>query len=238
MSAPLGIAGAGAFCVALAVALAQGGRDIRLWGRDPGLAARRESLKLPGVALPKAVTVAPDLADLAGCDAVLLAMPMQSLAGFLAAEGRVLRDCALVACCKGLDLATLEGPAEVIVAAPVAAPEVLEALGRLADRVVCLRAPPGFTAVGRHYASFPQLDDTEVQAILAGRPQRGPTGCCGSRPAASPNRQSPVASKAASGTYSMFSRCAALFTFLGRVSVSTPLSYLALACAASTSAGS
>ena len=69
-----------------------------------------------------------------------------------------------------------EGPAEVIVAAPVAAPEVLEALGRLADRVVCLRAPPGFTAVGRHYASFPQLDDTEVQAILAGRPQRGPTG--------------------------------------------------------------
>ena len=40
-----------------------------------------------------------------------------------------------------------------------------------------------------------------------------------------------------SRAHSMFSRCAALFTFLGRFSVSTPLSYLALACAASTSAG-
>lgn len=69
-----------------------------------------------------------------------------------------------------------EGPAEVIVAAPVAPPDMLEALGRLADRVVCLQAPAGFTAVGRHYVRFPQLDDADVQAILAGRPQRGPTG--------------------------------------------------------------
>ncbi|WP_225028484.1 NAD(P)H-dependent glycerol-3-phosphate dehydrogenase, partial [Xinfangfangia pollutisoli] len=58
-----------------------------------------------------------DLADLAPCDAVLLAMPMQSLAGFLAAEGGLLLDRALIACCKGLDLTTLEGPAEVIAAA-------------------------------------------------------------------------------------------------------------------------
>lgn len=69
-----------------------------------------------------------------------------------------------------------EDPAEVIVAAPVAAPDALEALERLADRVICLRAPAGFTAVGRHYASFPQLEDADVQAILAAGPQPGSTG--------------------------------------------------------------
>ncbi len=47
-----------------------------------------------------------------------------------------------------------------------------------------------------------------------------------------------LAALCAHRAYSMLSRCAALFTFLGRFSVSTPLSYLALACAASTSAGS
>lgn len=69
-----------------------------------------------------------------------------------------------------------EAPAEVIVAVPVAAPDTLEAIGRLADRVICLRAPKPFTAVGLHYASFPQLEDADVQAILAARPEGGPTG--------------------------------------------------------------
>jgi len=58
-------------------------------------------------------------------------------------------------------------PRKVVVAAPVAAPDVLEQMSLLADEVVCLSAPVGFTAVGRHYASFPQLDDDEVRNILA-----------------------------------------------------------------------
>ncbi len=69
-----------------------------------------------------------------------------------------------------------EAPAEVIVAVPVAAPDTLDEMRRLADRVVCLAAPEGFTAVGLHYASFPQLEDADVQAILAARPEGGPTG--------------------------------------------------------------
>ncbi len=44
----IGIAGAGAFGTALAVALAEGGNPVRLWGRAPGLAQRRESARLPG----------------------------------------------------------------------------------------------------------------------------------------------------------------------------------------------
>jgi len=100
----IGIVGAGAFGRALAVALAP--RGVTLWARDPGAQSR-----LPGVALPKGVRLTGDLGDLAGAEAVLLALPMQALAGFLAAHplgGR------LVACCKGIDLATLRGPSALI----------------------------------------------------------------------------------------------------------------------------
>ncbi len=57
-------------------------------------------------------------------------------------------------------------PLRVIVAAPVAAPDTLEQMSRLADEVVCLSAPLAFCAVGNHYISFPQLDDDDVRAIL------------------------------------------------------------------------
>jgi putative phosphoribosyl transferase len=58
-------------------------------------------------------------------------------------------------------------PLRVVVAAPVAAPDALEQIARLADEVVCLSSPSGFLAVGQHYATFPQLGDEEVRAILA-----------------------------------------------------------------------
>lgn len=57
-------------------------------------------------------------------------------------------------------------PLRVVVAAPVAAPDTLDQMSRLAEEVVCLSAPAAFTAVGRHYASFPQLGDADVRAIL------------------------------------------------------------------------
>ncbi|MFN3983798.1 MAG: phosphoribosyltransferase, partial [Caldilinea sp.] len=59
-------------------------------------------------------------------------------------------------------------PAQVIVAAPVAPPDVVAAMETLADQVVCLYTPREFTAVGLHYASFPQLEDEEVRRILDG----------------------------------------------------------------------
>ncbi len=113
----IGVAGAGAFGVALAVALARDGKAVRLWGREPGLAVRRESLRLPGVRLTETVDVVHSVSALAESGPVLLAMPMQALRGFLADEGRVLLASDLVACCKGIDLETLVGPAEVMQAA-------------------------------------------------------------------------------------------------------------------------
>lgn len=113
----IGVAGAGAFGVALAVALARDGRAVRLWGREAGLAERRESLRLPGIRLPEGVEIAGTVSDLAECGPVLLALPMQALRGFLAGEGRPLLAHDLIACCKGIDLETLTGPVEVLRAA-------------------------------------------------------------------------------------------------------------------------
>ncbi len=59
------------------------------------------------------------------------------------------------------------GPARLVLAVPVAAPDSLAALGAEADRVVCLAAPDRFRAVGAHYRDFRQTGDEEVIRLLA-----------------------------------------------------------------------
>jgi putative phosphoribosyl transferase len=54
----------------------------------------------------------------------------------------------------------------LICAVPVAPPDTLEKTRPYADEVVCLHAPAFFRAVGQFYAHFPQMDDSEVEAIL------------------------------------------------------------------------
>jgi glycerol-3-phosphate dehydrogenase (NAD(P)+) len=69
---------------------------------------------LPGFALPPDVRIASDVADFAGLETVLLALPTQALAGFLADHATLLDGKRLVACCKGVDLATGQGPTATI----------------------------------------------------------------------------------------------------------------------------
>ncbi len=57
-------------------------------------------------------------------------------------------------------------PARVILAVPVAAAESVRDLASEADEVVTVAQPEDFRAVGLHYASFPQLSDDEVEAML------------------------------------------------------------------------
>ncbi|PKO73171.1 MAG: phosphoribosyl transferase [Betaproteobacteria bacterium HGW-Betaproteobacteria-17] len=57
-------------------------------------------------------------------------------------------------------------PAKLICAVPVAPPDTLAKIEGYADEVVCLLAPAFFQAVGQFYADFPQVDDSEVEAIL------------------------------------------------------------------------
>ena len=57
-------------------------------------------------------------------------------------------------------------PARLICAVPVAPPDTLAKVRSYADEVVCLQTPLAFHAVGQFYADFPQVDDSEVEAIL------------------------------------------------------------------------
>ena len=57
-------------------------------------------------------------------------------------------------------------PQKLICAVPVAPPDTLDKVSPYADEVVCLSAPAIFYAVGQFYASFPQVSDEEVIALL------------------------------------------------------------------------
>jgi putative phosphoribosyl transferase len=58
------------------------------------------------------------------------------------------------------------GPARIVVAAPVGAPQTCNELQELADEVVCARTPQDFAAVGQWYADFSQTEDGEVRELL------------------------------------------------------------------------
>jgi glycerol-3-phosphate dehydrogenase (NAD(P)+) len=118
----IGVIGAGAFGTALAIALGRDGREVRLWARDVEHVAtmaksRRNENRLPGVAFPESVSVSADLTDFAEAEALILSVPMQALSGFLAQHHTRIDGIPLVACCKGLDLATLKGGCALMKAA-------------------------------------------------------------------------------------------------------------------------
>lgn len=59
------------------------------------------------------------------------------------------------------------GPAHLIFAAPVAAPDVASELAQIADRLVVLHQPQDLGAVSLWYERFDQVSDREVAATLA-----------------------------------------------------------------------
>lgn len=90
----IGIIGAGAFGSALAVAYGQKGLEVALWAR--GAAFARD--------YPAAVSHVDDLAALAEAKAILLVVPAQKTAAFLAQN--TLPPAPLVLCAKGIDATT------------------------------------------------------------------------------------------------------------------------------------
>ena len=110
----IAIIGAGSFGTALAVALAAQGRTCVLWGRDAGLMERmtreRENPRyLAGVRLGLNIYPTADLADLAGAEAVLIALPAQNLRGFLDAKPVLPPNfwgAPMVLCAKGIEVKT------------------------------------------------------------------------------------------------------------------------------------
>lgn len=79
----VGIVGGGSFGVALALAAARAGRDVVLWARDAeavdAMRMRREAPRLPGTLLPEAIRPTGAMADLTAVQALILAVPTQSL---------------------------------------------------------------------------------------------------------------------------------------------------------------
>jgi len=60
-----------------------------------------------------------------------------------------------------------QGPERLVLAVPVGAPDACDALQAHADEVVCLSRPEPFEAVGRWYRDFAQVEDEQVQALMA-----------------------------------------------------------------------
>ena len=60
-----------------------------------------------------------------------------------------------------------QGPARLVLAAPVAAAETLAALAGEADETVCVATPQGLGAIGYYYDDFHQMSDDEVTTLLA-----------------------------------------------------------------------
>lgn len=59
-----------------------------------------------------------------------------------------------------------ERPAGIVVAVPVASPDICETIRRAADQVVCSETPEPFYAVGLWYEDFSQTSDEEVHDLL------------------------------------------------------------------------
>jgi putative phosphoribosyl transferase len=60
----------------------------------------------------------------------------------------------------------LSHPAKLVVAVPVAAPDICREIKGVSDEVVAVKTPHPFRAVGLWYENFPQTSDDEVREIL------------------------------------------------------------------------
>jgi glycerol-3-phosphate dehydrogenase (NAD(P)+) len=127
----IAVVGAGAWGTALANVIARAGRSVLLAARHRAaadvLAKRRESPRLPGLEIDTRVDIAPLGTELAGYDAVLLAVPSQEMRAVASAIAPSLRQgTPVIACAKGIERGTHRFMTEVIAeAAPAALPAIL-----------------------------------------------------------------------------------------------------------------
>jgi glycerol-3-phosphate dehydrogenase (NAD(P)+) len=115
----IAVVGAGAWGTALANTLARAGRAVLLATRDAVacelLLRRRESPRLPGLALDDTVGIAPVDAAAGSYDAILLAVPAQHLRAAVGVIAPQLRPgTPVIACAKGIERGTQKFMTEVI----------------------------------------------------------------------------------------------------------------------------
>jgi glycerol-3-phosphate dehydrogenase (NAD(P)+) len=114
----IGVAGAGAWGMALANAAAAAGRTVILWGRDEAqmraVAKTRRSERLPGVELARPVEPTSDLDEFARCDAILVATPAQASRETALRLATAQGSAPLIACAKGIERGTHAFMTEVL----------------------------------------------------------------------------------------------------------------------------
>ncbi len=116
----IAVFGAGSWGTAFASILADGGNDVRVWGRRPELVAQLNSGMnedyLPGFDLPGGISASNDPAEVVeGADIVILAVPSQSLRENLTEWAPLLTgDKIVVSLMKGIELGTTKRMSEVI----------------------------------------------------------------------------------------------------------------------------
>jgi glycerol-3-phosphate dehydrogenase (NAD(P)+) len=114
----IGVAGAGAWGLALANAAAAAGRAVILWGRDEAqiraIAVTRRSDRLPSVDLARPVEATSDLKEFARCDAILVAAPAQSSREIAIRLSAAPGSAPLVTCAKGIERGTHAFMTEVL----------------------------------------------------------------------------------------------------------------------------
>jgi len=106
----VGVIGGGAWGTALAQVAAGGGETL-LWALEPEVvesinASRENRLFLAGLKLDPAIRATGELAELAGCDALLVVTPAQHMRRVLEAMPRI--SAPLILCAKGMEEATME----------------------------------------------------------------------------------------------------------------------------------
>jgi glycerol-3-phosphate dehydrogenase (NAD(P)+) len=135
----IAVVGAGAWGTALANVIARAGRSVLLAARHRAaadvLAKRRESSRLPGLEIDPRVEIAAVGTELAGYDAVLLAVPSQEMRAVASAIAPSLRrGTPVIGCAKGIERGTHRFMTEVIAeAAPAALPAILSGPSFAAD---------------------------------------------------------------------------------------------------------
>ncbi|HEX4069886.1 MAG TPA: NAD(P)H-dependent glycerol-3-phosphate dehydrogenase [Planctomycetaceae bacterium] len=135
MQTKIAILGSGAMATACSVLLAEhAGRTVSIWARSAERAAElardRENRRLlPGVPIPDSVTVTHEIAHTAeGADLLVAAIPTRYLRETLAAiSNQIPNGVPVVSVAKGVEIATLMRPSEIII--DVLGPRGVVALG-------------------------------------------------------------------------------------------------------------
>lgn len=135
----IAVLGAGSWGTALAHAALRAGRDVVLWSRDAkaadAMAATRLNPLLPDVVIDKRIAITSSLADALKADAILAAVPAQSLRALASLIAPSLSEnIPVISCAKGIERGTHKFMTQIIAdAAPRATPAILSGPSFAAD---------------------------------------------------------------------------------------------------------